>query len=161
MTKTAAGSVLFGALSLIAFFFSSDSLEIAFADNFLQQEDQKKKPDSPEEKIPVAEVLKQSLTSDESGVLGVKFKATAYCLRGKTASGKRVRKGIIAADPKVLPLGTSVTILQGPYAGDYLVADTGGRIKGNKIDIWMASCSEAIRFGNRSVLLRIPEKKES
>lgn len=160
MTKIAAASVLFGTISLIAF-FSSDSLQIAFADNFLQQENQKRKAEPLEEKVPVADVLKESLTSDDSEVLGVKFKATAYCLRGKTASGKMVRKGIIAADPKVLPLGTSITILQGPYAGDYLVADTGGRIKGNKIDIWMASCAEAIRFGNRSVLLRIPEKRDS
>ena len=79
------------------------------------------------------------------------FSATAYCLQGKTALGHKVRRGIIAADPRVLKLGSTVTIDNGAYAGKYLVSDTGGRIKGKKIDIWVPNCSEARRFGRRSV----------
>ncbi len=82
-----------------------------------------------------------------------KFIATAYCLKGRTALGHRVRKGLIAADPRILKLGSSVTIDAGSYSGTYLVSDTGGKIKGNRIDIWMPSCSEARRFGRRSVML--------
>jgi len=78
------------------------------------------------------------------------FSATAYCLKGRTAMGHGVRRGIIAADPRVLKLGSTVT-LGGAYAGRYLVSDTGGRIKGKKIDIWMPSCSEARKFGRRNV----------
>ena len=82
-----------------------------------------------------------------------KFVATAYCLKGKTAMGHKVRNGLIAADPRILRLGTNVNIDAGSYSGTYLVSDTGGMIKGNRIDIWMSSCSEARRFGRRSVLI--------
>lgn len=78
------------------------------------------------------------------------FSATAYCLKGKTAMGHSVRRGIIAADPRVLRLGSRITI-SGGYAGTYLVSDTGGVIKGKKLDIWMPNCSEARRFGRRNV----------
>ncbi len=84
------------------------------------------------------------------------FTATAYCLSGKTAMGHSVRRGIIAADPRVLKLGSTVNIAAGPYSGTYLVSDTGGAVKGRKIDIWMPSCSEARRFGRRSVEIFSP-----
>ena len=79
------------------------------------------------------------------------FTATAYCLRGKTAMGHGVRKGLIAADPRVLRLGSKVSLGAGAHSGEYLVSDTGGKIKGRKIDIWMASCAEARRFGRRTI----------
>ena len=79
------------------------------------------------------------------------FTATAYCLKGRTAMGHGVRRGIIAADPRVLKLGSRVNLSGGGYTGEYLVSDTGGRIKGKKIDIWVASCAEARRFGRRTV----------
>ena len=79
------------------------------------------------------------------------FSATAYCLKGRTASGAGVRRGIVAADPRILPLGTRINLNAGAYSGSYIVADTGGAIKGRKLDIWVANCSEAIRFGRRNV----------
>lgn len=79
------------------------------------------------------------------------FTATAYALKGRTASGKQVRQGIIAADPNVLPLGTKVHI---KGYGNFVVADTGGHIKGRRIDIWMPSKQQAIKFGRRKVKLR-------
>lgn len=86
------------------------------------------------------------------------FTATAYCLRGKTASGAGVRKGLIAADRRVLPLGTRINVGAGAYSGNYLVADTGGKIKGRRLDIWMASCAEARRFGRRTVTVGVAGK---
>lgn len=83
------------------------------------------------------------------------FSATAYCLSGRTAMGHSVRRGLIAADPRVLPLGSKVVIEAGPWSGTYLVSDTGGGIKGKEIDIWVASCSEARRFGRRNVQISI------
>ena len=67
--------------------------------------------------------------------------------------GHSVRKGLIAADPRVLRLGSKVNIGAGAHSGEYLVSDTGGGIKGRRIDIWMASCSEARKFGRRSILV--------
>ena len=79
------------------------------------------------------------------------FVATAYCLRGKTAMGHGVRRGIIAADPRVVKLGSNIVVEGGGYSGTYLVSDTGGKIKGNRLDIWMPSCAEARKFGRRKV----------
>ena len=84
-----------------------------------------------------------------------KFTATAYALRGRTASGATVRRGLIAADRRVLPLGTRVRLEAGGYSGEYLVADTGGLVRGRKIDIWVPSTREAMRFGRRPVKLTV------
>ena len=89
------------------------------------------------------------------------FKATAYCLRGKTASGRMVRRGIVAADPRVLRLGTRIHMTGGRYTGNYLVADTGGKIKGRILDIWVPSCSEARRWGRRTVQVKVISKAKS
>lgn len=83
------------------------------------------------------------------------FVATAYSLRGRTATGQYVSKGMIAADRKVLPLGSRVRLEAGNYSGEYTVTDTGARIRGRKIDIWMPSSSEAFRFGRRLVKLTV------
>ena len=85
----------------------------------------------------------------------VTFTATAYSLRGRTASGRNVARGIIAADRRVLPLGTRVRLDAGSYSGEYLVADTGGLVRGRKIDIWVPSTAEAMRFGRRGVKLTV------
>ena len=93
--------------------------------------------------------------SNSSVALPVSYIATAYSLRGKTASGKFVTKGLIAADPRILPLGSRVRLEAGAYSGEYLVADTGGLIRGRKIDIWTPSSREAMRFGRRKVKLTV------
>jgi 3D (Asp-Asp-Asp) domain-containing protein len=91
----------------------------------------------------------------EAASPAVTFTATAYSLRGRTASGGYVRRGIIAADRRVLPLGTRVRLEAGSYSGEYVVADTGGAVRGRKIDIWMPNTSEAMRFGRRPVRLTV------
>ena len=58
--------------------------------------------------------------------------ATAYSLRGRTASGRPVAKGLIAADPRHLPLGSRVRLQAGAYSGEYLVADTGTLVRGRR-----------------------------
>ncbi len=83
------------------------------------------------------------------------YVATAYSLRGRTASGRMVSRGLIAADPRVLPLGSRVRLEHPGYTGEYLVADTGGMIKGRRIDIWIPSTREAMRFGRRTVKLTV------
>ncbi|HYU99200.1 MAG TPA: 3D domain-containing protein, partial [Pyrinomonadaceae bacterium] len=83
------------------------------------------------------------------------YVATAYSLRGRTASGRMVSRGLIAADPSVLPLGSRVRLEHPGYSGEYLVADTGGAIRGRRIDIWTPSTSEAMRFGRRTVKLTV------
>ena len=82
----------------------------------------------------------------------VRMTGTAYCLRGRTADGDHTRRGIIAADPRVLPMGTRVWIdTSGRRARTYEVTDKGRSVKGRKIDIFMPSCHDAKRFGRRCI----------
>lgn len=74
--------------------------------------------------------------------------ATMYCLRGGTATGLPVGPGIVAVDPAVIPLGTRMTI---PGYGEGVAADVGGAIKGNRIDLWVASCAQASAYGQRTL----------
>ena len=84
------------------------------------------------------------------------FEATAYTIEGETASGAQTRKGIVAADPKVLPIGSRIRVQgAGQYDGEYTVKDTGREIKGREIDIYMWNCDEAISFGRREVKLTV------
>ena len=88
------------------------------------------------------------------------FSATAYCKGSTTASGVEVRSGIAAADPDLLPVG-SVVQVDAPgtrYDGVYTVMDTGPRVQGRHLDLYMWSCNEALRFGRtaiRIVVLRL------
>lgn len=83
------------------------------------------------------------------------FEATAYALRGRTRTGIHVRRGVIAADPEVLPLGSIVQLSAGKYSGVYTVHDTGGRIKGDVIDLWMPTRREARQFGRQNVRVQV------
>lgn len=75
---------------------------------------------------------------------------TAYCLQGRTRRGNLVRDGIIAVDRKLFPLGREVDLFFGRRKyGRFLADDTGGVIKGGRIDVWMADCAAARRFGRR------------
>ncbi len=104
------------------------------------------------------EVKEEAAAEAASGAR--KFRATAYCLRGKTASGRYVRRGIVAADPRVLRLGTRIHMTAGRYTGNYIVADTGGKNKGRVLDIWVPSCAEARRWGRKTVSVRVLSKKK-
>jgi 3D (Asp-Asp-Asp) domain-containing protein len=66
-----------------------------------------------------------------------------------------VAKGLIAADPRHLPLGSRVRLDAGAYSGEYLVADTGALVRGKRIDIWTPTSREAMRFGRRTVKLTV------
>lgn len=85
----------------------------------------------------------------------ISFTATAYSLHGRTASGRPVSRGVIAADRRLLPIGTRVRLEAGQYSGEYVVADTGGSVRGRKIDIWVPNSGEAMRFGRRPVRLTV------
>jgi 3D (Asp-Asp-Asp) domain-containing protein len=91
----------------------------------------------------------------EPAAAPVMFSATAYSLYGRTASGIHVRKGIIAADRRILPIGSRVRVESGSYTGEYEVCDTGGAIRGKRIDVWVPSTREAMKFGRRNVKLTV------
>ncbi|MGD2216842.1 MAG: 3D domain-containing protein [Gemmatimonadales bacterium] len=88
------------------------------------------------------------------------FEATAYCDYGFTASGIYVREGIVASDPRVLPLGSEIDIRleDGDVLEKHQVMDTGGAVKGYVIDIWMPTCEAATAFGRKQVKVRVRKK---
>lgn len=69
-----------------------------------------------------------------------------------TATGEYLRRGIIAVDPSIIPMGTRVFI---PGYGIAVAADTGGAIRGNKIDLAFDSRSEAFAWGRRTITMFI------
>ena len=87
------------------------------------------------------------------------YNATAYSVNGETASGAQTREGrTVASDPHVLPLGTKIQVKgAGEYSGVYIVQDSGRKIRGREIDIFMETQAEAKRFGKKPVLVRILE----
>lgn len=78
---------------------------------------------------------------------------------GITASGARAKRGTVAVDPRVIPLGTKLYVKSlTPGVPDYgfaIAQDTGGAIKGNKIDLFMDTVWECLQFGRRPVMVYI------
>lgn len=103
---------------------------------------------------PVAKTSVKSYTMNASAY-------TPYCkgCSGKTALGWNVRTqrhNVVAVDPRVIPLGSKVQVyVGGKLMGTYTAADTGGAIKGHKIDILMYSQSAAINFGRKTVTVKV------
>ena len=91
----------------------------------------------------------------------VPVQLTAYCLQGRTRRDRLVREGIVAADPKLFPLGRYVEVYVGrKYHGRFLVDDTGSRIRDGILDIWTPSCREARRFGRqRGTAVLVPRPR--
>jgi 3D (Asp-Asp-Asp) domain-containing protein len=77
---------------------------------------------------------------------------TAYVLRGTTATGIPTGRGVVAVDPTVIPLGTRMTI---PGYGEGVAADTGGAIKGLRIDVWVPTLEEAEQWQWKTVTITL------
>ena len=72
---------------------------------------------------------------------------------GQTATGMKPQVGVVAVDPKVIPLGTKLYV---EGYGEAIAGDTGGAIKGNRIDLFMATRGQAMKYGRRkNVKVRI------
>jgi 3D (Asp-Asp-Asp) domain-containing protein len=82
----------------------------------------------------------------------LKVDAVAYYLPGRTALGVPVRKGVVAVDPKLIPLGTKLHI---PGYGPGLAADVGTAIKGRIIDLWFPSTALARSWGRQTVTITV------
>ena len=75
-----------------------------------------------------------------------------------TAAGTVARSGIVAADPAILPLGSRIRITgAGAYNGVYTVTDTGGKIIGHRIDLYVHNAARARQFGKKMVRVQVLE----
>ncbi len=79
--------------------------------------------------------------------------ATAYTGYSTTSTGQKPVWGTIAVDPRVIPYGTKVYIPQ--FGRTFIANNTGGAIKGNKIDIFMNSKKECYNWGRRTIEIQI------
>ena len=117
-------------------------------------------------KLPAGKQAHDKAPSNYREVLDIK--ATAYApgphdndqWGDKTFLGTQIRPGVIAVDPSVIPLGSRVYIQYPDGHGQYAVAeDTGGAIKGNRIDVATTSVAKAKDFGIQHVKVFILNKK--
>ena len=120
-------------------------------------------------KEPVDEIVlvgtKQPKVKTASGSVAysrmLTVEATAYSGGGLTASGTSARVGAIAVDPSVIPLGSRLYITSADgssWVYGYATAeDTGGAIKGNRIDLYFSSEGECQSFGRQSAIVYVLE----
>lgn len=110
----------------------------------------------PNEKIAIQPPSTNSESSNEIVVTATAY--TAYCAgcSGTTAYGIDLRANpnqkVIAVDPRVIPLGTRVWV---EGYGEAIAGDTGGAIKGNKIDVFIPTEDAAMAWGVKTVKLRV------
>ncbi len=100
--------------------------------------------------------------TEEDGVTTLYMHATAYnwdCAscdgRGLTSTGYDLKanpNGVVSVDPNVIPLGTKVWIEGYGYA---IARDTGGNIKGNRIDVHLPTIQQARDYGSKTVKVKI------
>ncbi len=94
-------------------------------------------------------------------VVATAYSAEEHYTNQWTASGARARVGLIAVDPRVIPLGTRMYITSADgkswVYGYAVAADTGGAIKGNKIDLYFNTVRECNNFGRRRAKVYILE----
>lgn len=115
-----------------------------------------------QEKLDEAEITikkQQIIIQEFEELTSTSFHASAYThfdsgCNTRTATGTTVIEGrTIAVDPSIIPLGSTVRI-DSSYpgiSGYYIAEDTGGAIKGNRVDIYMANRGRALDFGRRNV----------
>ena len=98
---------------------------------------------------------KQEITSSSEvkGARTMKVVATAYTGYSTTSTGQKPVWGTIAVDPRVIPYGTKVYIPQ--FGRTFIANNTGGAIKGNKIDIFMNTKKDCYNWGRRTIEIQI------
>lgn len=131
------------ALGLV-FFYETTAIDSRYAARLFQQE------------APTG-VVKASAATPVETRDPLRFTATAYCKGHTTASGVAVRTGIAAADPDLLPVGSVVQIENTleEYRGIWTIMDTGPKVHGRHVDLYVWSCHEALAFGRRPVQLSV------
>jgi 3D (Asp-Asp-Asp) domain-containing protein/peptidoglycan hydrolase CwlO-like protein len=101
---------------------------------------------------PVASGAPPAAIAPLAGAGTITVSATGYALSGTTATGIPVGWGVAAVDPRVIPLGTHMTI---PGYGEAVAADTGGAVVGATIDLWFPSVGQAQTWGRRTVTITL------
>ena len=84
------------------------------------------------------------------------FIATAYSTKANTVKGVQTQPGVVAADKRILPLGSTIRVTNaGRYSGLYVVTDVGTAIVGRRIDIYVTDLRDARAFGRKRVQVEL------
>lgn len=138
-----------------------DSVEVA--ENITELKVQAAEADLNNVEMIEEEPVRENIVETSYGAINysnvMSMEATAYLPTdgsgsGITATGVRATYGVVAVDPRIIPLGSKVYI---PGYGVALAADTGGAIRGYKIDLCMESYAECMQFGRRNVTVYVLE----
>ena len=78
--------------------------------------------------------------------------AVAYSLTGRTSSGRPVGRGVVAVDPRVIPMGSRMFV---PGYGQGIAADRGSAVRGHLIDVWFPTLAEARAWGRRTLTITV------
>lgn len=150
--------IIWGLLTLVApFGYLTSDIDNAMA--ALETQDKKAeiiKTENNEEKEDVLETETATKKEEEKNHKTLTMVATAYTADpaengpwGAVAyDGQPLRRGIVAVDPNIIPMGSRLYI---EGYGEAIAADQGGKIKGNRIDLFMDSKAEAYNWGMRTV----------
>lgn len=134
---------------------TNDFKPISITDTMLTREDvqAKREAEKAEAERKAAEQAKAEREQKKADGKIITVLATAYTHTGNpTATGVMPTAGhTIAVDPRVIPLGTHVLI----NGVEYIAQDTGGLIKGNRIDIFMDSETECVNFGAQYIEIEV------
>jgi 3D (Asp-Asp-Asp) domain-containing protein len=85
-------------------------------------------------------------------MIATAYTAGCYGCSGITAFGLHAGHGVVAVDPRVIPLGTKLYV---PGYGPAVAGDIGGAIRGRRIDLGFNSLAEALRFGRREITVYV------
>jgi 3D (Asp-Asp-Asp) domain-containing protein len=90
--------------------------------------------------------------SDALRMVATAYTAGCYGCTGVAANGMRAGHGVVAVDPRIIRLGSKLYI---PGYGAAIAGDTGGAIRGRRIDLGFNSLGDALRFGRRSITVYV------
>jgi 3D (Asp-Asp-Asp) domain-containing protein len=104
-------------------------------------------PPDPDTTRPASSRAPTTTAGARGAELGV-FEVSCHTGKGVTASGRASSRETVSVDPRVVPLGTRLVI---DTVGPRVAADTGGAIRGRRLDIWEPSVAACTRFGRRQL----------
>lgn len=135
------------------------SKEVKVEDNKPKEKQVKEKVKKVEKKQVKKPVTNEEVATNQPQSITVVATAyTAYCAgcSGVTATGLDLRANpnqrVIAVDPNVIPLGSRVHV---EGYGEYIAGDTGGAIKGNRIDVFIPDKGAALDFGRKTLKVKV------
>lgn len=134
-------SVIISVLFLIYMYPLGDTITVAEEDHQFIKKD-----------FAVYEVIATAYSNDPISINVQKWRD------GKTATMTTARWGVVATDPQVIPLGSRIFIKN---MGWFSAEDTGSRIKGNRIDIFFPSRTEALQFGKKELTVLVEKKNHN